>query len=546
MIKNHLLILLILLLTIILRIVWLGSIPPSLHSDEVSLAYNAYSILKTGHDEHGSLLPVSLRAFGDWKPGLESYLMIPSILIFGLNEFAVRFPSMVLGILSVLMTYLLVKKIFVKDKERLGLLAAFFIALSPWHLHQSRSAILMMPGLFLLQLGVLLFIRGLKNKTFFFLSLISFGLSLYSYHSLRIVSPLICIYLFFIFRNILFKNKKQLIMGLFVGFLTVLPLLISFFYERNVIFGRVKSISIFYDKGAQLKIWEFQTQDGISGIKPKISLFFHNKPYQYFLEITKRFISHFELNFLLIEGDHAPPFTIPNMGLLYFVDAVFFPLGLYLLVRKLNKYYFLIIFWLFISIIPAALSYQTPTQSRTFNAVFPTIVLCAYGFIFLFQSQIKMIKYLAIIMIFTYTLNFHYYLINYYKILPNSFAADWYYGFKEVNKYIQSDAHNYSKIVFFPKASMAYIFILFYNKYPPEQYIHEAKHNYFPDEAGFEHVDSFNKFYFVRKEPKNLQQNQMKQGELYVGREMEIPLELTRYEVLYPDGKTAFRIAYLN
>ena len=34
----------------------LGSNPPGMYWDEVSLGWNAYSILKTGHDEHGRFL----------------------------------------------------------------------------------------------------------------------------------------------------------------------------------------------------------------------------------------------------------------------------------------------------------------------------------------------------------------------------------------------------------------------------------------------------------------------------------------------------------
>ncbi|MBI2009816.1 MAG: hypothetical protein HYS86_01425, partial [Candidatus Chisholmbacteria bacterium] len=41
----------------ILRLSLLGQNPPGLYWDEVSLGYNAYSILKTGRDEHNEFLP---------------------------------------------------------------------------------------------------------------------------------------------------------------------------------------------------------------------------------------------------------------------------------------------------------------------------------------------------------------------------------------------------------------------------------------------------------------------------------------------------------
>src|SRR3989344_1223720 len=85
---------LIILLAFFLRIYKLGSVPPSLYWDEASLGYNAYSILKTARDEHGKFLPLTnFAAFGDYKPPGYIYAAVPSIAIFGLNEFAIRFPS---------------------------------------------------------------------------------------------------------------------------------------------------------------------------------------------------------------------------------------------------------------------------------------------------------------------------------------------------------------------------------------------------------------------------------------------------------------------
>ena len=47
---NNLIVLSVLLIAAFLRLWQLGSIPPSLTSDEASLGYNAFSILKTGRE----------------------------------------------------------------------------------------------------------------------------------------------------------------------------------------------------------------------------------------------------------------------------------------------------------------------------------------------------------------------------------------------------------------------------------------------------------------------------------------------------------------
>ena len=98
----------ILFLAAILRFYQLGDNPPSLDWDETAHGYNAYSILLTGKDEYGYRFPLSFRSFDDYKPPLYTYLVIPAVAIFDLNDFAVRLPSAILGVLAVAFTYLMV------------------------------------------------------------------------------------------------------------------------------------------------------------------------------------------------------------------------------------------------------------------------------------------------------------------------------------------------------------------------------------------------------------------------------------------------------
>ena len=84
----------ILILAVMLRFVGLSSNPPSLTWDEASWGYNAYSLGYDLSDEFGKFLPLTyLESFGDFKPPLYAYLDILPVKLFGLTEFAVRFPS---------------------------------------------------------------------------------------------------------------------------------------------------------------------------------------------------------------------------------------------------------------------------------------------------------------------------------------------------------------------------------------------------------------------------------------------------------------------
>jgi 4-amino-4-deoxy-L-arabinose transferase-like glycosyltransferase len=130
-------ILLILLASVLLRFWKVDSFPPSLNWDEISHGYNAYSILKTGKDEWGNILPTIFRAYGDYKLPVYIYLTVISEAFLGLTPLAVRLTSILAGISTVVFTYLLAKNIFSK---KVALLSAFLVAIEPWSFFLSRGA----------------------------------------------------------------------------------------------------------------------------------------------------------------------------------------------------------------------------------------------------------------------------------------------------------------------------------------------------------------------------------------------------------------------
>src|SRR3989337_3427432 len=159
--KNNLALLAIIALATILRFYQLGENPPSLDWDETAHGYNSYSILKPGRDEYGYRLPLSFRSFDDYKPPIYTYLVVPSIAAFGLNDFAVRFPSAALGVLTVIFTYFMVFELF--KNRTIAFLSSLFLAISPWHLQFSRVAFETNSAIFWSVLGTFAFLKGIKT-----------------------------------------------------------------------------------------------------------------------------------------------------------------------------------------------------------------------------------------------------------------------------------------------------------------------------------------------------------------------------------------------
>ena len=106
------LVVLVTILAFVLRFYGVTQNPPSLNWDEASISYNAYSILNTGRDEWGKLLPVHFKSYGEYKLPAQVYASIPGIAIFGLNEFGVRITPVIYGTLTVLLLFLLAKELF--------------------------------------------------------------------------------------------------------------------------------------------------------------------------------------------------------------------------------------------------------------------------------------------------------------------------------------------------------------------------------------------------------------------------------------------------
>ena len=208
---------LILVVAFVLRVTWLDKYPAGFTPDEASFGYDAYSILKTGNDQWGHTLPIVLESFGDFKSPLYAYLTIPSVAIFGLSKFAVRLPNALLGTLAVLVVYLLTKELF-KDKK-LAVVAALMLAISPWHIMLSRGAFEANLTTFFLPLGILLF---LKER--YTLSAIILGLNLFTYHSAKLVTPLIVGFMVFLYRDRLKGEIKKVWIGAVV-FLASLTLI---------------------------------------------------------------------------------------------------------------------------------------------------------------------------------------------------------------------------------------------------------------------------------------------------------------------------------
>jgi 4-amino-4-deoxy-L-arabinose transferase-like glycosyltransferase len=534
----------IVLLAFILRFYKLGENPPSLTWDEAAWGYNAYSLGIDGKDEFGRFLPLDyLESFGDYKPPVYAYLTILPVKFFGLNEFAVRFPSALFGVLTVLATYYLVKELFkIKNKKithyplpitNYALLSAALLAISPWHINLSRAAFEANVAQFFIVTGVWLFLKaanlkpGFENKkslTLFLGSTIAFILSLYTFNTARVVAPLLVLMLSIGFYKRLLASKKWVIIAGFVGILFSMPFIRFMLTPQAKL--RFHEVNIFSD----LSIIETANREIANDNNAVWSRVIHNRRWGYTREYIKHYLDHFNPGFLFVKGDGNPKFSTQDIGQLYLWDLPFIIIGVLLLVRKREGYWWIIPVWLLLGIVPAATARETPHALRIETTLPMWQVLVAYGIVNMakwlngqmvkisnFKFQISNLSVCLLVGI-PLLLNIVYYLHGYYFHYPIEYSGEWQYGYKEAIEYTESVKEDYDKIVFTTELGRPYIYTLFYSKTNPQVFRKTADIK--REVLGFVHVNGFGKYIFT-KDPSSVKSDGQKT--LYIDVSNKVP-----------------------
>lgn len=195
-------IILILFTALILRLI---SINQSLWLDEATTALVAKMSLS---DLFTKFLP------GDFHPPLYYVIINQWTRLFGYSEVSLRFPSILFGVASVFIVYLIGKELL--DKK-VGLIASLFLATSGLHIYYSQEARMYSLATFLVVLAVNFFI---KQKWIWF-SILMLLIGLTDYVSL-FIAP--------VFLIVRYKQWKKVILAytpLIIGFLVWSPIFIK-------------------------------------------------------------------------------------------------------------------------------------------------------------------------------------------------------------------------------------------------------------------------------------------------------------------------------
>ncbi|HUV71487.1 MAG TPA: glycosyltransferase family 39 protein [Clostridia bacterium] len=533
----------VILSALFLRVYKLAEFPTGLNADEAAIGYNAYSLLQTGKDEFGHSWPINFQSFNDWKPGLYFYLVLPWVKILGLNEWAVRLPSAVLGVLTVLVGYFLVKELAELGEKTAGWawLTALLLAISPWHLHFSRGGWETNAATFFMALGVFLFLRAIKRPHFFLFSVVSFLAAMFAYHSARLVVPLLVLGLGLMNRKKIFVRENRVWLGVtFVAGGLIFGLLL-FSMTGQAGTSRFAGVGLLADQGPLWRVNELRGEHSQpAALFPTLV---HNRYFEYGRQFLDNYLRHFSSFFLFTEGDEIQRNRVPGMGQMYLIEAPLLILGLYFLLKCRPKNWQILFWWLAVAPVASALTFQSPHAIRALNLVVPLTMVTAYGIDNLKKrmekSRLSLIVTVALV-ILAYLGNFAFYLYQYYVRYPQLYPAAWEDGFKQLGNYLVENQENFGKIYITNRYDQPYILLAFYLKYPPAEFQREAKLS-LRDQYGFSTVEHFDKFYFGPIDWSHLQKAT---GIMIVGTTEEVPDSAKIAKRIYfKDGqKEVFRI----
>lgn len=466
-----------------LRFYRLNEVPVSLYWDEIATSYNAYAILHTGRDEYGNFLPLLFRSFDDYKMPGNIYLTTMPVAIFGLNEFSTRFTSAVAGTVDTFFIFYLVQELFSlyeneKQKKKnvlqkysvfIALLVSFLFAISPWSIQFSRIEFEANVGTMFIIPAIMLFLRGIRKKHFFYFLLSSFlfALSIYFYRSIDLFIPLLLTAFFLIFYKELLHWKKTAVFFPLIFIILSLPMIIALLGKNGS--TRANQVSVFNNAQDAVYTAAKNQQKNGSSLLSKI---IYNRRLVYAEIITQGYLSHFSWDFLFTKGDPEGRHSTRGMGMMYLWEFPFLLLGLYILFWRMPKKAKLIILsWILLAPIPAAISVPTPHALRSLNILPMPELLVGLGITWLFLLLSKKWRIVfSVVLSLTVLGSLGYYLYLYYGPNIKITSSDFGDGYKQLFQYTIPREQQYQKIVITGHYWKPYIYALFYKKYNPLLY----------------------------------------------------------------------------
>lgn len=239
------LVILLLIVGILVRFEKLGIVPHGMTWDEAAIGYNGFAVTTTRRDEWLHFLPVSFQSFGDYKAPFAIYFTGLFTTLLGMKLWVLRLPFALFSVSTILFWFWYSTLLFSREKtpkmyqQVLVGVATLLLVVSPWHVHYSRIGFESGMALGFVVAMVLFFTlcinakNQLKTWMWLLMSMVSGVLSIYTYHSAKIVTPVLVAYLAISHWQHIKKYLLQFFVVGLLGVIALLPFLKDTLYARG-------------------------------------------------------------------------------------------------------------------------------------------------------------------------------------------------------------------------------------------------------------------------------------------------------------------------
>jgi 4-amino-4-deoxy-L-arabinose transferase-like glycosyltransferase len=464
---------LILFVAAFLRFYKLGQIPVSLYWDEAAILLDAKVISQTGQDMHGgSWLQVLFPSYGDFKLPVYIWLATLGVKLLGFTELAVRLPSALVGLATIILSGLISREIFFKfsnkKKDYLQLVTMLVVSISPWSVMFSRTAFEGHLGQSILALSVWIILKSKDRQKLILLSPILGALATYTYFSVRFVWPVV-----FISMALLVLKKKAwkwILPALIIFGLLILPMIKSPLYEESNKFR--------YSTTSVLNAFDYPVESNqyreLAGSSVVDRVLFH-RHWLMARELIRNYADNLSLNYLFLTGDPNLRHGTGKHGLFLLIFLPILLIGFYRLFKEQRFELLALIIWWLIALLPASVPETTPHSLRSLNALVPISVILGYGLVSLVEKKSKVFKLVIGLLIFFSIFEFSNHYFTYYAA---DSAYDWQDGYKEMALEINQALPHVADVYIDEFDDRFYLWLLSYGDFTPEEIQAMPKENY--------------------------------------------------------------------
>ena len=470
----------ILVAALFIRFVRLDQVPSALYYDEIDIGYQIRSFFQTGKDYRGSFSPFYFRSFNADGTPLPVLISAATSIFFQSPELKVRSGTALVGFLVVCLSMILAH--FLTKSKMAVMITGLVFAFSPWLIHFSRLAFQAEHALLFFLLFLVIFYHWLQTKKniSFYLSALVLGLSIYTYRTMSLISPVLLVItpLYFYKDFWRFGIKKSLL------WLTlVLILIVPFLYATTI--GskdqtRISQISIFSDPMVPIKVQRSRElvsgnfQNPTPGQKATLqSKIFHNKLLSFLEKFRDNSFGNFSPDFLFVSGDPNGRHSAKNTGELLFIDIFALIAGSYFVFLRIkDKRYSFLILLLFLSAVPANLTMDGANHaSRLITFSGPLLLIISLGYFSIFTGLSKKAGGRIFLVFLTAVWAFAagQFLSKYFYEFPVINSREFGYGFKHAVQKITPMAKDYDKIYLTDINDPPILYYLFWANIPPSE-----------------------------------------------------------------------------